>query len=194
LKYWKKYINPNIDVELYKSLLPFEKITEFEYFQKYKGMGHVALTSPPYFNKEIYSDDDGQACHMYDSYEGWRDGFLYMTFKNTYDFLRKGGLFWFNVADIKTNKGKNEFLPIESDSIKIAESFGFKHIDTYKMAMALMAGRDTGDRNKGAKPQDSLKMGKLLKNIVKLSGREYYQKYGREYYQKYEPIFLFEKE
>jgi len=106
-------------------------------FQEYKGKIDLVFTSPPYFNKEAYSNDDAQSYKKYPEYELWRDGFLYETLKTAYQWLKKGGHLCWNISDIKLDK---DILPLVEDSKKICLDLGFEHIITYKMCLSAMPG------------------------------------------------------
>ena len=44
-------------------------------FQKYKGKLDFSFTSPPYFNREQYSQDENQSFKAYGEYEDWKENF-----------------------------------------------------------------------------------------------------------------------
>ena len=56
-----------------------ELISNNPAFQKYKGKLDVVFTSPPYFNREQYSQDENQSFKAYSEYQDWRDNFLKPT-------------------------------------------------------------------------------------------------------------------
>lgn len=139
-------------------------------FQKYKGKIDFIFTSPPYFNREAYSDDDEQSYKKFNTYDLWRDGFLYETLKTAVEWLRPGRYLAWNVADVKVG---NNFLPIETDSIKILKELGMEHIKTWKMALAQMPGANRTDSDNNVTAKNSCKVNGVLL--------------------KYEPIFIFQK-
>ena len=134
-------------------------------FQQYKGKLDMVFTSPPYFDREQYSDDDEQSFKAYPMYHDWRDNFLKPTLTNAYESLRSDRYLLWNIADIKT--GKDTFQPLEQDSIDIIESLGGVYKGKLKMMMASMIGVDQSN----------------VKNSVKIDG----------VVSKYEPIFIFYK-
>jgi hypothetical protein len=148
-----------------------------EAFNKYKGKVSVAFTSPPYFAKEAYSQDETQSYKKFSQYESWRDEFLQQTIKNAYDILRIGGYLIWNIADAKFG---NLILPLEGDSIKFALECGFDHIHTWKMSLAQMPGGNRVD------PETGLPMTKNFCKIHNSTGKSYL-------WLKYEPIFVFRK-
>lgn len=140
-------------------------------FQKHKGEISVAFTSPPYFNREAYSEDENQSYKKHgSSYESWRDGFLQPTIETIAEWLRPNGYMIWNIADI-LNRGN--YLPLEQDSINIAEQNGLKYLYTLKMRMEGMPGQNRVGED--GKP--------LCKNYCQVNGE----------YQKHEPIFVFKK-
>ena len=134
-------------------------------FQTYKGTLDLVFTSPPYFDREQYSEDEEQSYKLYPKYDSWRDGFLKPTLVNAYESLRENRYLLWNIADIKI--GKNKYHPLEQDSIDIIESLGGEYKGKLKMLMTSMVGVDQSN----------------VKNAVKINGT----------YLKYEPIFIFYK-
>ena len=134
-------------------------------FQQYKGELDLVFTSPPYFDREQYSDDSEQSFRAYPTYEDWRDNFLKPTLINAFGSLKKDRYLLWNIASIKI--GKNKYHPLEEDSIFIIESLGGEYKGKLKMLMTTMTGLN---------PEN-------VKNCVKVNGS----------YRKYEPIFVFHK-
>jgi hypothetical protein len=135
-----------------------------ERFQKYKGKLDFIFTSPPYFDRERYSDDDTQSYKKFGNYASWRDGFLRPTLTTAYEWLRNDRWLTWNIADIRV--GKTHY-PLEQDSIDILTSLGMEYKGKLKMAMTTMTGIDLSG----------------VKNTMKIDGE----------YMKYEPIFMFYK-
>ena len=142
-----------------------EHIGKHPDFQQYKGKLDMVFTSPPYFDREQYSDDDAQSFKSYPLYHDWRDNFLRPTLENAYNSLKSDRYLLWNIADIKI--GKSTFHPLEQDSIDIIESLGGECKGKLKILMASMIGVDQSN----------------VKNCVSVDGVT----------QKYEPIFIFYK-
>mgnify|MGYP003112951066 FL=1 len=142
-----------------------EHVGDHPDFQQYKGKLDMVFTSPPYFDREQYSEDEEQSFKAYPMYQDWRDNFLKPTLTNAYESLRNDRYLLWNIADIKLN-GDN-FHPLEQDSIDIIESLGGKYQGKLKMLMASMIGVDQSN----------------VKNSVSVGGQV----------MKYEPIFIFHK-
>tara|TARA_Y100000310_G_scaffold344909_1_gene460415 strand:+ start:15886 stop:17478 length:1593 start_codon:yes stop_codon:yes gene_type:complete len=148
-----------------------EEMQNLPEFQKHKGKVDLVFTSPPYFAKEAYSEDEEQSYKKFRSYPLWRDGFLYETFKTAWEWLQPDSYLLWNIADAKFGK---DILPLEQDSIDIATKLGFVHVDTLKMVLAQMPGGNRIDSETGL-PK--------AKNFCKVNGMWF----------KYEPILIFRK-
>ncbi len=133
-------------------------------FQTYKNKLDLVFTSPPYFNREQYSEDEEQSYKLYPKYDNWRDNFLKPTLTTAFEYLKNDRYLLWNIADIKIGK---KYHPLEQDSIDIIESLGGEYQGKLKMLMTRMI---------GLKPKN-------VKNSVKVKGEHY----------KYEPIFIFYK-
>ena len=144
-----------------------ELISQNPTFQKYKGKLDFVFTSPPYFNREQYSDDESQSFKAYSQYEDWRKNFLYPTLKTAYEYLKNDRYILWNIASIKI--GSDTYYDLEGDSRKILEHLGCEYKGKLKMLMTRMVGLDPS------------KSGIL--NSVKHQNKAY----------KFEPIFVFHK-
>jgi len=136
-------------------------------FQKYKGKLDISFTSPPYFNREQYSQDEKQSFKAYGEYEDWRDNFLKPTLTTIYEYLKNDRYILWNIADIKI--GESTYYPLEQDSIDILEELGCEYKGRLKMLMTRMVGLDPSKSG--------------IKNAVEYDGKSY----------KFEPIFVFHK-
>ena len=95
----KQFLNLG-DNFVYKNI-PFEEL-------KIKNNSvDFCFTSPPYFDTEHYSDDEGQSFKKYKTYQEWREGFLYVMLDKIYNSLKVGGVCLLNVGNV--------VYPIESD-------------------------------------------------------------------------------
>ena len=136
-------------------------------FQKYKGKLDISFTSPPYFNREQYSQDEKQSFKAYGEYEDWRDNFLKPTLTTIYEYMKNDRYILWNIADIKI--GESTYYPLEQDSIDILEELGCEYKGKLKMLMTRMVGLDPSKSG--------------IKNAVEYDGKSY----------KFEPIFVFHK-
>ena len=148
-----------------------EEIQHNEDFQRHRGEIDLVFTSPPYFNREAYSEDENQSYKKYGStYESWRDGFLKPTLETAVEWLRPGGYLLWNIADILVS---GNYLPLEEDSKNILLDKGMIYRYTLKMALEGMPGQNRVGED--GKPK--------CKNFCQVKGK----------YLKYEPVFVFFK-
>lgn len=83
----------------------------------------IVLTSPPYFNLEVYSDDVNQSYNKFDSFTNWNDNWFVPLMKNSITMLKEDGISAWNVMD----SGKTSMV----DSVmKTHEDLGFKLVTT----------------------------------------------------------------
>ena len=81
----------------------------------------LAITSPPYYNLEIYSEEESQS-HNYGSYENWLSRFLKPTIEKVLERLKEKGISAWSVKNIKTDKKYN----IYDDVVRIHKENGWK--------------------------------------------------------------------
>lgn len=96
---------------------------------KYIGKIDLAFSSPPYYNQEVYEENDKQAYFNKD-YNYFINNWWKSTVKNIYDLLKSDGVFILNVKD-----NMDGFL-LAQDMINIANLAGFLHIDTYQLQLS----------------------------------------------------------
>lgn len=162
-------------------------------FQKYKGEIDLVFTSPPYFAKEVYSDDPEQSCHKFSQYSDWVEGFLRPTLETAVTYLRKDRYLLWNIADAAFD---GKLLTLEEDSCRILKELGMEYVTTLKMALAQMPGGnrmvDTGETITtinpltGEETSETVLEGKM-KNFCQIESN------GKKIMLKYEPIFVFKK-
>lgn len=130
LGFWKQHINPNINVTLDYHQIGSEMIHTTNSFKKYKDRVSVVFTSPPYFDRERYTENETQAFNKFTTYEYWRDYFLEPTLDNGYELLRKDGYLLWNISDV-------DGYTLEDDTCNILEMLEMKQHKTLKMVMGL---------------------------------------------------------
>jgi len=151
---------------------PAEDIHENKDFQQYKGKIDIVFTSPPYFNKEQYSNDEGQSWKRYGAgYTLWREGFLKPSLKTAVEYLKTDRYILYNIADVRDGK---TLLPLEEDSIKFLESQGMMYQGKLKMSLGKLPGQSSITKSSDMRN---------FKNTCKVDGKEF----------KYEPILIFYK-
>ena len=88
----------------------------------------LLFTSPPYFKTERYNEggdgEDLQSWKRYDTFEKWRDRFLFKMIENVSICLRKGGKIMLNIVDpqIKTKRYK-----VCDDMVTFVSGLGFNY-------------------------------------------------------------------
>lgn len=92
----------------------------------------LCFTSPPYFDLEKYSDEPSQSYIKFNTKETWIEEFLRPTFENCYYGLKSDGHMLINIADVN---GKHN-INLENETIKVAESIGFKLIKKLKLSLS----------------------------------------------------------
>lgn len=94
---------------------------EFDYANQAKV--DVVLTSPPYYDLEVYSSEDNQAYTNYPSYESWRDGWLSPLIADCISILQDDGISAWNAMNFQ----KNDFV---GDIIQIHKDLGWELVNT----------------------------------------------------------------
>lgn len=161
-------------------------------FQKYKGKLDLVFTSPPYFAKELYSDDPTQSATKFNTFDTWVDGFLRPTLETAAAWLAPNRYLLWNIADAKF---ADQMLPLEKVSCDILESLGMKYEGKLKMVLAQMPGGNRVDLQTGkpsAKNFCRIKASsaKFIANSIDDTRKKTKQK---DIWFKYEPIFVFKK-
>jgi hypothetical protein len=81
-------------------------------------MFDIGLTSPPYYNLELYSNEDTQSTSKYPTYEDWVANFLEPVVTGVIQHVRTS---CWSVKNFKTNKKYNLF----DDVVRIHEKHGW---------------------------------------------------------------------
>jgi hypothetical protein len=115
-----------------------ETIKNNERFHKYKGKLDFVFTSPPYFNREMYSDDATQSYKAHFQYSDWRDNFLRPTLETAVEYLKSDRYLCWNIANIKVSD--NKIINLEEDSLEILKSLGMEYRGKICMIMTKMIG------------------------------------------------------
>jgi hypothetical protein len=87
----------------------------------------VVLTSPPYFNLEVYTSDNNQSYNRFDTYEQWSNNWLQPLIGNCLSRMSEDGISAWNVM----NFGKNDIVKSVIDShaqkqYKLFDTVGFQ--------------------------------------------------------------------
>jgi hypothetical protein len=112
----------------------FEQWIDTATAKRLKGRTDLVMTSPPYFNAEVYeSSSRKQSANRYPTYADWREGFYRRLFTGAYELLKPGGVFVCNVADVTKN---DKTFPLEKDADELAKEAGFIPEALYKLALS----------------------------------------------------------
>lgn len=106
-----------------------------------------AFTSPPYFGKELYSDEPTQSRLRYPSIDEWRTGFLRELMRGCFRGVKPGCFTVINIADVDIG-GKT--YPLEQMTVDEGIAAGFEHVETRNYSIAIGAGK--GDQGEGREP------------------------------------------
>ncbi len=146
-------------------------------FQKYKGKVSLVFSSPPYGNREAYSEDETQSYKKFPEFDQWRTDFLYQTLQTAYDWLHPGGYLAWNISSVKYGK---DIIPYDEWSLDICKNIGFTYIKTWKMGLMPMPG---GNRT----TEESSATTKYFCKVKDFSGK------GKILTLKYEPLMILRK-
>ena len=116
-----------------------------EDFCEYADYFDLAFSSPPYFNKEQYSNDAAQSYIKFPTYGSWLSGYLLETIKNCSVMIKSGGFFIINISD--TNK-----FSLQEDSRKLCKEVGLSLVDTLHMELTKTMGSDSTSSNIKTEP------------------------------------------
>ncbi len=106
----------------------------------------LVLTSPPYFDLEVYAHEDTQSIKNLTTYQDWADGFLREVIKLGIDHLNNNGVSCWNVGKVK-NRDMND------DILKYHDEFGYHVVDTLTVASSKRQSNQTSAKN--AKSSDN---------------------------------------
>ena len=105
---WLKTLQPSFEFEIRQT--PYEDFSTDESFD-------IALTSPPYYDTEKYSDEETNSLNRYKTFEDWVEGFYKPLILNTVNRLKENAPFILNIGDRK--------YPLSDTLFKICEENGF---------------------------------------------------------------------
>lgn len=100
-----------------------------------------ALTSPPYFAKERYSDEPTQSWRRYATGDGWRDGFLRPMLRLQFAALKPGS---FNVVNVDDVRVGNRLYPVSEWTKTLALDIGFELVGVDRLRIPGFWGKVVG--------------------------------------------------
>ena len=152
-----------------------------------KGGVDAIFSSPPYFSQEMYSDEPTQSWKKFPNPDQWMNGFIGATLENCEYCLAPGGTLAINIADVKDYE-KLSGRKLTDDFVALAESKGWKLVETMKLALSSMVGT--------TKYRTCPKCIRLTEEKYKVDVTNAYEgswKRCLKHKYKYEPIFVFRK-
>lgn len=93
----------------------------------------MIFTSPPYWKREVYSDEDTQSSARYPTYEMWLENFWKVVLTKSVKALMPGGWLVVNVDDFDLGGHRYE---LTQDTVKVMQSLGFGLPEILKYDMA----------------------------------------------------------
>lgn len=101
----------------------------------------VVFTSPPYFDREKYSESEDQSWvkHGSSDLDGWLEGFLRPVILKAHKALKDGGTFAMNICDLNDNRGN--VVPLESEMFRLAIGEGLEPVEMLKMPLSNLSPR-----------------------------------------------------
>lgn len=109
-----------------------------------------AFSSPPYFNLEVYSDEDSQCYTKFPTLDQWFDGYVTPTIQNIYDSLKVGKYYAVNIADFKIGNNTIEFV---DEWIKRSVDIGFVYDRQIFLSLQVRRGQGHDQENKKTKQE-----------------------------------------
>jgi len=106
-----------------------------EVYSPEKNSIDLCFTSPPYFDTEKYSNDEGQSYIKYNTKDTWLNGFYKKTMENCYQGLKRNGFMIINIANTPKLKW------IEDTTLKIAKELSFELVDTLNLELSSISGK-----------------------------------------------------
>jgi len=103
----------------------------------------LVFTSPPYFDREKYSNLSTQSWRSHNSLDAWVAGFLRPVAERSFAALVVRGYFVLNISDLKGNN--NKIVPLVSLTIQTALAAGFEHVETLRMPLAAINRTDPSE-------------------------------------------------
>jgi hypothetical protein len=91
----------------------------------------IMFSSPPYFDRESYSQEENQSSNRYKTIDEWLNKFLFVSIDKTYNALKKGGILAINISDILIGKKRLEICDpmnnyISSKNMEYIGCFGLQ--------------------------------------------------------------------
>ena len=120
----------------------------------------LAITSPPYYNLEIYSNEETQS-HQYGCYKNWYDLFLKPVVHGVLNKLKDGGKSCWSVKNFKTDKQYNLY----DDIVTLHNEQGWEQMD-----LEFFVGNSVrpGSKNKNGQSKKSKEITYVFTKYIKV--------------------------
>ena len=102
-----------------------------EKFQLKSESVDFVFSCPPFFKKELYSDEITQSTNNYPEYKDWLENYVRPTIHNSYNALKEQGVYG---VDILNYSYCGKTYPLIEDWIKIAQEEGFVYKEKVPIA------------------------------------------------------------
>jgi len=102
------------------------------------GVYDLVLTSPPYFNLEVYGHEDTQSIHLNNTWDAWCENFLKVCIRECCRCLSENGVSAWSVKNMPKYKLKDKVFEYHTE-------FGYEHYATEGMTSTP---RNTGKTSK----------------------------------------------
>ena len=96
-----------------------------------------SFSSPPYFNLEIYSNDESQCYNKFNSIDLWFEGYVLPTIKNIHKALKYGAYYAVNIADFNIG-GKR--VNLVDRWLDYSLRCGFEYVEKVNMKVEVRSG------------------------------------------------------
>jgi len=97
-----------------------------------------SFSSPPYFDLEVYSQEETQCFNKFPKLEEWLEGYVRQTIKNIHYMLKPGRYYAVNIADFKVGGGTE--IAYVDEWIRISTEEGMPLFDTVYLGVTARAG------------------------------------------------------
>lgn len=99
---------------------------DFDY-KSLEGKVDIVLTSPPYFNLEVYTDSTNQSYHKHNTYQTWVDDWLEPLITNCVSMLKVDGLSCWNAMNFNNCKMATDVVDIHTKlNYNVKYTLGFQ--------------------------------------------------------------------
>lgn len=106
---------------------------------------NMVITSPPYFDLEVYCNEDSQSITNYSNYESWSESFLRTIIHNGISYLQDNGISCWNVGKV----GKKD---MNDDVLKYHNEIGFNRLESFSV---LSSKRQSNQKDSDKKSSDN---------------------------------------